>query len=79
MFGQDSCRVFCELKDMSMTGARLTSVALKSFPASFKIVIDSEDVAIDCRLCWINATEIGVEFIGQPEHHVRFSGSVPRY
>ena len=23
--------------------------------------------------------EIGVEFIGQPEHHVRFSGSVPRY
>lgn len=79
VFGHDSCRVFCELKDMSMTGARLASVPLKSFPDSFKIVIDSEDVALNCRLCWVNATEIGVEFIGQPEHNVRFFGPVCRY
>jgi len=68
LVGHDSCRVFCELKDMSITGARLACVPLKSFPETFKFVINSEDAVLPCRLRWSNGTEIGVEFIGEPEY-----------
>jgi hypothetical protein len=67
LVGDRNCRVFCTLKDMSITGARLGSVPLKSVPESFSISIPDEDVILSCRLRWTNGTEIGVEFEGDPQ------------
>lgn len=72
LIGDDSCRVFCELKDMSIKGARLASVPLKNVPERFKFIIPGEDVALPCRVCWTSGREIGVEFTGDPEFRRRF-------
>ena len=66
----DSCRVFCELKDMSLTGARLSGVPLKSVPETFRFLIDSENAIIPCRVRWTSTSEIGVEFTGEPEFRI---------
>ena len=68
LIGDNGCRVFCELKDMSLTGARLTSVPLRYVPQTFKILIPSENVALPCRLRWIDGKELGVQFIGDPDY-----------
>jgi AraC-like DNA-binding protein len=67
LIGNNGCRVFCDLKDMSLTGAGLTSVPLRYMPQTFKILITSENVALPCKLRWIEGTEVGVQFIGDPE------------
>ena len=72
LFGDAGCHVFCELKDMSMTGARLASVPLKSVPETLKFFIPSENVALACRVRWTSSNEIGVEFTGEPEKRRRF-------
>jgi len=53
---------------MSLTGARLTSVPLRYVPQTFKILIDSENVALPCKLRWIKSGELGVQFIGDPDY-----------
>jgi hypothetical protein len=68
LVGNNGCLVFCELRDMSITGARLASVPLKNVPDTFNFLIHSEDVALPCRVRWIKGTELGVEFIGEPEY-----------
>ena len=68
LIGDDGCRVFCELKDMSLTGARLTSVPLRYVPQTFKILINSENVALPCKFRWIESGELGVQFVGTPEY-----------
>ncbi len=67
LIDDDNCRVFCELKDMSVTGARLAKVPLRTVPETFRFVIPSVDIALPCRVCWTSDSEIGVEFIGDPE------------
>lgn len=68
LIGNNGCRVFCELKDMSLTGARLSSVPLRYMPQTFKILISSENVALPCKLRWIEGTEVGVQFTGNPDY-----------
>ena len=68
LIGGKGCAVFCELKDMSITGAKLGSVPLRYLPERFRILIDSENVALPCRLRWINGRQAGVEFIGEPDY-----------
>lgn len=68
LIGDNGCRVFCDLKDMSMMGARLTSVPLRYVPERFKILIPSENVALPCRLRWIEGGEVGVQFTGEPDY-----------
>lgn len=68
LIGNNGCRVFCELKDMSLTGARLSSVPLRYMPQTFKILITSENVALPCKLRWIEGTEVGVQFTGNPDY-----------
>ena len=53
---------------MSLTGARLTSVPSRYIPQTFKILINSENVSLPCRLRWIEGSELGVQFIGEPEY-----------
>ncbi len=60
--------MFCELKDISLTGAGLTSVPLRYVPQMFKILITSENVALPCKLRWIDGTEVGVQFVGDPDY-----------
>ena len=67
LIGNNGCRVSCELKDMSLTGARLASVPQRYIPQTFKILITSENVALPCKLRWIESGELGVQFIGDPE------------
>lgn len=67
LFDHDNCRVFCELKDMSLTGARLAKVPLKSIPETFRFVITSEDVVLPARVRWTSDCEVGIEFTGEPE------------
>lgn len=67
LLDQDGCRVFCELKDMSLTGARLSKVPLKSIPETFRFLISTEEVVLPCRVRWTSTSEIGVEFTGEPE------------
>ncbi len=67
LLDQDGCRVFCELKDMSLSGARLAKVPLKSIPETFSFLISTEDVVLPCRVRWTSTSEIGVEFTGEPE------------
>ena len=66
LIGDNGCRVFCELKDMSLTGARLSSVPLRYMPQKFKILITGENVALRWKLRWIDGTEVGVQFTGNP-------------
>ena len=68
LFGDDGCGVFCNLGDMSLTGARLTSVPLQYLPPTFRILIGSEGAVVPCKLRWINGTEVGVYFTGDVEH-----------
>jgi hypothetical protein len=67
LLDQDGCRVFCELKDMSLSGARLAKVPLKSIPETFSFLISTEDVVLPCRVRWTSTSEIGVEFTGEPQ------------
>ena len=53
---------------MSITGARLALAPLKNVPDTFNFLIHSEDVALPCRVRRIKGTELGVEFIGEPEY-----------
>ena len=68
LIGNKGCSVFCELKDMSITGAKLTSVPLRYLPERFNILITSENVALPCRLRWIDGKEAGVQFTGDPDY-----------
>lgn len=68
LIGNNGCRVFCELKDMSLTGARLAAVPLRYMPQTFKILIPGENVALPCKLRWIQGTEVGVQFTGDPDY-----------
>ena len=34
----------------------------------FKILITSENVALPCKLRWIDGTEVGVQFVGDPDY-----------
>ena len=68
LIGNNGCRVFCRLKDMSLTGARLSSVPLRYMPQTFKILITGENVALPCKLRWIEGTEVGVQFTGEPDY-----------
>jgi hypothetical protein len=68
LIGNNGCRVFCELKDMSLTGAGLTSVPLRYVSQTFKILITSENVALPCKLRWIEGMELGVQFTGAPDY-----------
>ena len=68
LIGNNGCRVICELKDMSLTGAGLTSVPLRYVPLTFKILINSENVALPCKLRWIDGSELGVQFSGEPDY-----------
>lgn len=68
LIGDNGCRVFCELKDMSLTGARLSSVPLRYMPQTFKILITGENVALPCKLRWIEGAEVGVQFTGNPDY-----------
>ena len=67
LVGDQRCLIFCTLKDMSLTGARLGSVPLKAIPENFRISIPHEDVVLQCLLRWIDGTEVGVEFTGTPK------------
>jgi hypothetical protein len=67
LVGDHGCRVFCTLKDMSLTGARLGSVPLKAIPENIRISIPHENVLLPCRVRWVNGPEVGVEFTGTPE------------
>lgn len=68
LIGDNGCRVFCELKDMSLTGAKLASVPLRYLPERFSILVPSENVAVPCRLRWMKGSEAGVQFIGDPDY-----------
>jgi hypothetical protein len=67
LVGDQGCRVFCTLEDMSLTGARLGSVPLKAIPEQVRISIPHEDVLLPCRVRWVDGMEVGVEFTGTPE------------
>ncbi len=68
LIGDKGCSVFCELKDMSISGAKLSSVPLRYLPEKFKILIASENVALTCKLRWIDGKQAGVQFIGEPDY-----------
>ena len=68
LIGNNGCREICELKDMSITGAKLGSVPLRHLPERFRILISSENVALTCRLRWMKGSEAGVQFIGDPDY-----------
>jgi len=68
LIGNKGCSVFCEMKDMSISGAKLTSLPLRYLPQEFTILITDENVAIPCRLRWINGKQAGVQFIGEPDY-----------
>ena len=53
---------------MSITGAKLASVPLRYLPERFRILISSENVALNCRLRWTKGSEAGVQFIGDPDY-----------
>jgi len=69
LIGNKGCSVFCELKDMSITGAKLASVPVRYLPERFSIQITSENVTVPCRLRWIEGKEAGVQFVGPPDYH----------
>ena len=78
LIGNNARRVICELKDMSVTGARLASVPLRHLPERFRILISNDNLALDCTLRWFEGAEAGVQFTGDAdyrfniydEHHV---------
>ena len=41
---------------------------LRYMPQTFKILITGENVALPCKLRWIEGTEVGVQFTGDPDY-----------
>ncbi|WP_108883176.1 PilZ domain-containing protein [Anderseniella sp. Alg231-50] len=74
LLGNNGCRVFCDMKDMSLLGAGLISVPLRFVPHTFRILINSEDIALPCKLRWMNGSELGVQFTGDPEYIINIAG-----
>ena len=66
LIGNKGYHIFCELKDMSLTGAKLASIPMRYLPERFKILITSENVELPCRLRWIEGRKAGVQFTGDP-------------
>jgi len=68
LIGNKGYHIFCDLKDMSLTGAKLASIPMRYLPERFKILITSENVAVPCRLRWIEGREAGVQFTGDIDY-----------
>lgn len=52
----------CIVQDISETGARIKVDDVVRAPAKFQLIVESEDLRIDCIVVWRSETEIGVIF-----------------
>jgi hypothetical protein len=65
ILNNDWTRVTATIQDMSETGARLMTACGTTLPATFMLVIPSENVAVAVRLAWQIGHEVGVQFTGE--------------
>lgn len=66
----------CVIRDLSATGAKIALQAQRSsvvgspagLPPTFKMLLDREQIEVDCALQWTSATEAGVRFLSSMRH-----------
>ena len=65
MFDNEWTTVAASVQDISEGGARLMTACVAELPATFTLVIPSENVAVPARTAWRIGKELGVKFIGE--------------
>ncbi len=66
----------CVIRDLSATGARIALQVQRSnvvgspsgLPKTFKMLLDREQIEVDCQLQWTSDTEAGVRFMSSLRH-----------
>lgn len=66
----------CVIRDLSATGARIALQVQRSsvigapsaLPPNFKMLLDREQIEVDCELQWTNEREAGVRFLSSMRH-----------
>lgn len=66
----------CVIRDLSATGARIALPVQRSsmigassaLPPSFKMLLDREQIEVDCQLQWTSEREAGVRFLSSMRH-----------
>jgi hypothetical protein len=56
----------CSLRDVSATGARISSVAAHEIPEEFYLIFLADRLMRNARVVWRGKNELGVEFDGEP-------------
>lgn len=55
-------RISCLVRDLSRSGARLWTLAVRIIPDNFLLTLDDTSESADCTVVWRTETEIGVVF-----------------
>ncbi|MEQ1710839.1 MAG: PilZ domain-containing protein [Hyphomicrobium sp.] len=66
----------CVIRDLSATGAKIALQAQRSsvigspsaLPPTFKMLLDREQIEVDCELQWTSEREAGVRFLSSMRH-----------
>jgi hypothetical protein len=52
----------CTVRNISATGAAIEGANITTIPDSFKLVMEMESAARDCKVVWRKPKQIGVAF-----------------
>lgn len=69
-------RIGCTVRDLSATGGRLTIAPARNMvvagtrdlPNTFVLVLERENVEVDCEIAWRSETDVGVRFLSAMRH-----------
>ena len=60
---QSSALVDVVVRELSLTGARISSPATADLPAAFDLYLPGDDIRIPSEVCWHAAGELGIRFM----------------
>ncbi|MGI9424789.1 MAG: PilZ domain-containing protein [Hyphomicrobiaceae bacterium] len=65
-FNDRHCSIPCVVKNISATGARVSSDLVPDIPDTFDLIIDLDGLEARCEVVWRKDKEVGVRFVGAP-------------
>ena len=63
-FNDNFVTLDCRVRNISETGCHLRGERVHALPDAFKLMIELDGLAADCRVVWRNPTDLGVKFEG---------------
>ncbi len=59
--------MYCVVRDISDTGARLQIPNAMQVPDTFELIIELDGFEAACEVAWRNETELGLKFVAEPQ------------